>query len=52
MLREVRFSFLVMEDSFPTIIFRLDGYIGMALVGGAAALGTLLVAGLIRRARK
>jgi fission 1 protein len=29
-----------------------DGYIGMALVGGAAALGTLLVAGLIRRARK
>ncbi|KIM44947.1 hypothetical protein M413DRAFT_442922 [Hebeloma cylindrosporum] len=29
-----------------------DGYIGMALVGGAAALGTILVAGLIRRARK
>ncbi|PPQ65469.1 hypothetical protein CVT26_000109 [Gymnopilus dilepis] len=29
-----------------------DGYIGMALVGGAAALGTLIVAGLIRRARK
>ncbi|KDR65724.1 hypothetical protein GALMADRAFT_260131 [Galerina marginata CBS 339.88] len=28
-----------------------DGYIGMALVGGAAALGTLVVAGLIRRAR-
>ncbi|KAF5316128.1 hypothetical protein D9619_006210 [Psilocybe cf. subviscida] len=29
-----------------------DGYIGMALVGGVAALGTLVVAGLIRRARK
>ena len=41
-----------MEDDFRTIIFRIEGYIGMALVGGAAALGTLLVAGLIRRARK
>ncbi|KAK7686410.1 mitochondrial membrane protein [Cerrena zonata] len=29
-----------------------EGYIGMALVGGAAALGTLLVAGLIRRATR
>ncbi|KAG6879241.1 mitochondrial membrane protein [Termitomyces sp. T32_za158] len=29
-----------------------EGYIGMALVGGAAAVGTLLLAGLIRRARK
>ncbi|KJA23588.1 hypothetical protein HYPSUDRAFT_163251 [Hypholoma sublateritium FD-334 SS-4] len=29
-----------------------DGYIGMALVGGVAALGTLVLAGLIRRARK
>nr|GAT46761.1 predicted protein [Mycena chlorophos] len=27
-----------------------EGYIGMALVGGAAAIGTLLVAGLIRPA--
>jgi len=27
-----------------------EGYIGMALVGGAAALGTLLVAGFVRRA--
>ncbi|KAF8216359.1 hypothetical protein K438DRAFT_1657554 [Mycena galopus ATCC 62051] len=29
-----------------------EGYIGMALVGGAAAIGTLLVAGLIRRASR
>ncbi|KAJ7245116.1 hypothetical protein B0H12DRAFT_1127871 [Mycena haematopus] len=29
-----------------------EGYIGMALVGGAAAVGTLLVAGLIRRATR
>ncbi|KAJ7224381.1 hypothetical protein GGX14DRAFT_425487 [Mycena pura] len=29
-----------------------EGYIGMALVGGAAALGTLFVAGLIRRANR
>ncbi|KAF8957474.1 mitochondrial fission 1 protein [Flammula alnicola] len=29
-----------------------DGYIGMALVAGAATLGTLVLAGLIRRARK
>ncbi|KAH7890764.1 hypothetical protein F5I97DRAFT_79462 [Phlebopus sp. FC_14] len=27
-----------------------EGYVGMALAGGAAALGTLLIAGLIRRA--
>ncbi|KAJ6518687.1 hypothetical protein C8R45DRAFT_2609 [Mycena sanguinolenta] len=29
-----------------------EGYIGMALVGGAAAIGTLLVAGFIRRATR
>jgi len=29
-----------------------EGYIGMALAGGAAALGTLLLAGVIRRARR
>lgn len=29
-----------------------EGYIGMALVGGAAAVGTLLIAGLIRRAAR
>lgn len=31
---------------------KTDSYIGMAIVGGAAAVGTLLLAGLIRRARK
>lgn len=30
----------------------LDGYIGMALVGGAAAVGTLLIASLVRRGKK
>ncbi|OCH93684.1 mitochondrial fission 1 protein [Obba rivulosa] len=29
-----------------------EGYIGMALVGGAAAIGTLLLAGVIRRATR
>ncbi|KAF8494753.1 hypothetical protein BU17DRAFT_78506 [Hysterangium stoloniferum] len=29
-----------------------DGYIGMALVGAVAAVGTLLIAGLVRRTRK
>ncbi|KAF8159686.1 hypothetical protein B0H34DRAFT_413673 [Crassisporium funariophilum] len=29
-----------------------EGYIGMALVGGAAAVGTLILAGLIRRAAR
>jgi len=29
-----------------------EGYIGMALAGGAAAIGTLLIAGLIRRAAR
>ncbi|OAX43941.1 mitochondrial fission 1 protein [Rhizopogon vinicolor AM-OR11-026] len=29
-----------------------EGYVGMALAGGVAALGTLLVAGLIRRATR
>ncbi|KZT27865.1 mitochondrial fission 1 protein [Neolentinus lepideus HHB14362 ss-1] len=29
-----------------------DGYIGMALAGGAAAIGTVLLAGLIRRATR
>ncbi|KAF5388641.1 hypothetical protein D9757_004796 [Collybiopsis confluens] len=29
-----------------------EGYIGMALVGGAAALGTIVLAGLIRRATR
>ncbi|CAG7847776.1 Mitochondria fission 1 protein [Serendipita indica DSM 11827] len=29
-----------------------EGYIGMAIAGGAAAIGTLLIAGLIRRAAR
>ncbi|KAE9401100.1 mitochondrial fission 1 protein [Gymnopus androsaceus JB14] len=29
-----------------------EGYIGMALVGGAAAIGTIVLAGLIRRATR
>ncbi|KAF8582792.1 mitochondrial fission 1 protein [Ramaria rubella] len=29
-----------------------EGYIGMALAGGAAALGTLIIAGMIRKSRK
>lgn len=29
-----------------------EGYIGMAIAGGAAAIGTIVLAGLIRRARK
>ncbi|KAG6909038.1 mitochondrial membrane protein [Tephrocybe rancida] len=29
-----------------------EGYIGMAIVGGVAAVGTLLLAGLVRRARR
>lgn len=31
---------------------RLEGYIGMAIAGGAAAVGTLLLAGLVRRAAR
>ena len=30
--------------------FISEGYVGMALAGGVAALGTLVIAGLIRRA--
>ncbi len=31
---------------------RTEGYIGMAIAGGAAAVGTLVLAGLIRRAAR
>jgi fission 1 protein len=31
-------------------LFYPEGYIGMALVGGAAAVGTILLASLVRRA--
>lgn len=30
----------------------IEGYVGMALAGGLAALGTLVIAGLIRRAAR
>lgn len=33
-----------------TYMIIAEGYIGMALVGGAAAVGALLIAGLVRRA--
>ena len=33
-------------------LFLQDGYIGMALAGGAAAVGAILLAGLIRRAAR
>ncbi|KAJ7180536.1 hypothetical protein C8R46DRAFT_886550 [Mycena filopes] len=36
----------------PAAYLASEGYIGMALVGGAAAIGTLLVAGLLRRATR
>lgn len=29
-----------------------EGYIGMALMGGAAAVGSILLAGLVRRGRR
>ena len=33
-------------------IFPAEGYIGMALAGGAAAIGTLIIANFIRRATR
>ncbi len=34
------------------MILGKEGYIGMIIAGGAAALGTVLLAGLIRRAAR
>lgn len=48
---DIRFLFSFASDSSRTPIHP-EGYIGMALVGGAAALGTLLVASVIRRATR
>jgi fission 1 protein len=40
-------------DLFTLALMTLEeGYIGMALAGGAAALGTLIIAGLVRKSRK
>ena len=44
--------FLFPLKSPYTYMITTEGYIGMALVGGAAAVGTLLIAGLIRRAAR
>jgi mitochondrial fission 1 protein len=44
-------SFFSLQVPYTHMI-TTEGYIGMALVGGAAALGTLLVASLIRRAAR
>lgn len=33
-------------------VARLEGYIGMALIGGAAAVASIAVAGLMRRGRR
>ena len=47
-----RFPFLFSLNAPYTHMITTEGYIGMALVGGAAAVGTLLIAGLIRRAAR
>jgi len=39
-------------DGLIDTAVKREGYIGMAIAGGAAAVGTLLVAGLIRRATR
>lgn len=42
-----------LADSRPlNTHFLIEGYIGMAIAGGAAAIGTLLIAGLVRRATR
>lgn len=35
-----------------SLLHLTEGYIGLALAGGAAAVGTLLLAGLVRRANR
>jgi len=39
-------------DSLIDKAVKREGYIGMAIAGGAAAVGTLLLAGLVRRATR
>ncbi|KAH9166725.1 hypothetical protein EDB89DRAFT_2002022 [Lactarius sanguifluus] len=39
-------------DSLIDTAVKREGYVGMAIAGGAAAVGTLLLAGLIRRATR
>jgi hypothetical protein len=40
------------DPSFTSLIVVPEGYIGMALAGGAAALGVIAVTALIRRATR
>jgi len=40
-----------LSDLIETKLTR-EGYIGLAIAGGAAALGTLLIAGIVRRANR
>jgi hypothetical protein len=40
------------DSSFTSLIIVAEGYIGMALAGGAAALGVIAVTALIRRATR
>ena len=47
-----QFPFFFFLNVSNTHMITTEGYIGMALVGGAAAVGTLLIAGLIRRAAR
>ncbi len=47
-----RYAYCPLVRFLPVLIIYAEGYIGMALVGGAAAVGTILLAGLIRRAAR
>ena len=42
-------DFVFTNDALGSFV---DGYIGMALAGGAAAVGAIILAGLIRRAAR
>lgn len=47
-----RFVLLTLGDLVFIDHLIIEGYVGMALAGGIAALGTLVIAGLIRRAAR
>lgn len=47
-----RFVLLTVGDLVSIDYLIVEGYVGMALAGGIAALGTLVIAGLIRRAAR
>lgn len=48
----VTLSDCVVRRSLNVSSYSTEGYIGMALAGGAAAIGTLIIAGLVRRAAR